>query len=152
MPLSAIEADVVDNVLTVEEMPAELIGPTGWRAGMTAVSEEQLKARLSSICEFLKRATGRDFSGYKKGALFRRILNRIQLLRLSVDEYLKLLAENPQEPVIMMNHLLIGVTQFFRDSDAFGYLEKHVIPRIIARKKAAEAVRIWVAGCASGEE
>jgi two-component system CheB/CheR fusion protein len=151
MPRSAIQADVVDEVLAVEEMPARLIAATGRRVGKAAVSEE-LEASISSICEFLKRATGHDFSGYKKGTLSRRILNRIQTLRLSVDEYVKLLAEDSREPATMVNEILIGVTQFFRDPDAFGYLQKNVIPRIIAGKKATEAIRVWVAGCASGEE
>jgi two-component system CheB/CheR fusion protein len=151
MPRSAIQADVVDEVLTVEEMPARLIPLTGRRLGKPAVSED-LEASLSSICEFLKRATGHDFSGYKKGTLSRRILNRIQTLRISVDGYVKLLAEDSREPATMVNDILIGVTQFFRDPDAFGYLQKNVIPQIIAGKKATEAIRVWVAGCASGEE
>jgi two-component system CheB/CheR fusion protein len=151
MPSSAIAADAVDEILTPEEMPARLIAPTGRRVGKPAVSEE-LEAQLSSICEFLKRATGHDFSGYKKGTLSRRILNRIQLLRISVDEYVNLLAKDPQEPPMMMNEILIGVTKFFRDPEAFEYLQRNVIPRIIAGKRAAQAIRVWVAGCASGEE
>jgi two-component system CheB/CheR fusion protein len=151
MPRSAIQADVVDEVLTVEEMPARLIAPTGRRVGKPSVSQE-LEASLPSICEFLKRATGHDFSGYKKGTLSRRILNRIQTLHISVDEYVELLAKDSREPPTMVNDILIGVTQFFRDPYAFGYLQQNVIPRIIARKKATEAIRVWVAGCASGEE
>src|SRR5215469_14913917 len=97
--------------------------------------------RFPASASSLSGATGHDFSGYKKGTLSRRILNRIQTLRLSVDEYVKVLAEDSREPATMVNEILIGVTQFFRDPDAFGYLQKNVIPRIIAGKKATEAIR-----------
>jgi two-component system CheB/CheR fusion protein len=155
MPSSAIEAGVVDHVLMAEEMPAKLLerGLTGAGEGMAAVSIEQVAARLSSLCEILQRATGRDFSRYKKGTLSRRTLRRMQQLGLaSVDEYLERLAKDPPEAAALLNEILIGVTQFFRDPEVFEYLGMHVLPRIIAGKKAGQAVRIWVPGCASGEE
>src|SRR5262249_18014399 len=146
MPRSAIDAGVVDHVLTAEEMPAKLLEFTSG-VGRAPVSGEQLAASLSGICEILHRVTGHEFSGYKKGTLWRRISSRIQLLHLSsVDEYIERLTTDPHEPAIMVNALLIGVTQFFRDPDAFEFLGKHVIPRIIAGKKVGEAIRIWIPG------
>src|SRR5262245_30177463 len=152
---SAIDAGVVDHVLTVEEMPAKLLdrglGLTG--EGLATVSVEQVAARLPSVCEVLARATGNDFSRYKRGTLSRRTLRRILQLGLSsVDEYLERLANDPPEAAVLLNEILIGVTQFFRVPEIYEYLGKFVIPRIIASKKAGQGVRIWVPGCASGEE
>jgi len=155
MPRSAIDAGVVDHVLTVEEMPAKLLerglGLTG--EGLATVSVEQVAAHLRSVCEVVARATGHDFSRYKKGTLSRRTLCRILQLGLSsVDEYLERLAKDPGEAAVLLNEILIGVTQFFRVPEIYKYLGKFVIPRIIASKKAGQGVRIWVPGCASGEE
>ncbi len=156
MPRSAIEAGVVDHVLPVEQMPAKLreraLELAGERAG-GAASDEQLAAAVGEICEIVQRTTGHDFSGYKKGTLLRRIRRRAELRRVSsVDEYVELLAREPQEPEILVKDLLIGVSQFFRDPEAFEYLAQHVLPQILAGKTAVDAVRIWVTGCASGEE
>jgi two-component system CheB/CheR fusion protein len=174
MALSAINAGVIDDVLTVEDMPARLlnrrVGLTGRgehvaavsvervaarvpEKDVAAVSVEQIAARLPSICEILHRATGHDFSRYKTGTLSRRALRRlVQRGFSSVDQYLERLATDPSEPAFLLNEILIGVTQFFRDRDAFDYLGTHVIPRILAGKKAGQSVRVWVPGCASGEE
>src|SRR5262245_3167137 len=155
MPRSAIDAGVVDYVLMVEEMPAKLLdrGLGLTVEGMAAVSVEQVAAHLASVCGFLARATGHDFSRYKKGTLSRRTLRRILQLGLaSVDEYLERLAKDPAEAAVLLNEILIGVTQFFRVPDIYEYLGKFVIPSIIAGKKRGEGVRIWVPGCASGEE
>jgi two-component system CheB/CheR fusion protein len=155
MPRSAIDAGVVDHVLLIEEMPGKLLDPgIGLTSeGMVAVSVEQVAARLPNVCEVLARATGHDFSRYKKGTLSRRTLRRILQLRLSsVDAYLERLATDPAEAPVLLNEILIGVTQFFRVPETFEYLGKSVIPRIIAGKKAGQGVRIWVPGCASGEE
>jgi two-component system CheB/CheR fusion protein len=157
MPRSAIDAGVVDHVLMVEEMPAKLsdhkFGLIGEGKDMAAVPLEPVAARLPSICEILQRATGHDFSRYKKGTLSRRTQRRILHLGLSsVDEYLERLAKDPPEAAVLLNEILIGVTQFFRDPEVFDYLGHHVIPRIVAGKKEPKAVRIWVPGCSSGEE
>jgi two-component system CheB/CheR fusion protein len=168
MPASAIEAGVVDYVLPVERMPAKLheralairtARPVlleeqpAARAAGKRIPDKQIAGRIPDICEILLRATGHDFSRYKKGTLLRRIRRRIELLLLpSADEYVERLAKNPEEPALLMNDLLIGVTQFFRDPEAFEFLAQHVIPRILAGKNAAQTVRIWVPGCASGEE
>src|SRR5262245_42746535 len=155
MPRSAIDAGVVDHVLLVEEMPSKLLDrELGLTSEATvAVSVEQVAARLPSICEVLARATGHDFSRYKKGTLSRRTLRRILQLELSsAEEYLERLAKDPAEAAVLLNEILIGVTQFFRVQETFEYLGKFVIPRIIAGKKAGQGVHIWAPGCASGEE
>jgi two-component system CheB/CheR fusion protein len=169
MPRSAIEAGVVDHVLLAEEMPAKLIeraeAVAGGRVraaapaaaepspGRALPSDEQVAASLERIFPILQRRAGHDFSHYKRGTVLRRLRRRLQLRRSpSLDEYLDFLGKDPQEPELLAKELLIGVTQFFRDPEAFEYLARHVLPQIVAAGSADEGLRIWVPGCASGEE
>ncbi|WP_437587625.1 chemotaxis protein CheB [Sorangium sp. So ce1000] len=169
MPKAAIEARVVDQVLPAEAMPAKLIERAQQvRAGRGRVatppsaprppaaempSDEELVASLDRVYEILRRATGHDFSQYKRGTVIRRIRRRLLLRRSpSLSEYLGFLGADAQEPELLAKDLLIGVTQFFRDREAFDYLGMHVLPRILASGGADRRVRIWVPGCASGEE
>jgi PAS domain S-box-containing protein len=101
----------------------------------------------------LQQRTGHDFGRYKQGTLLRRIRRRIQLrLVSSVAEYLSCLKRDAEEPEALLKDLLIGVTQFFRDPEAFEVLSKEIVPSLFEGKPADAAVRVWVAGCASGEE
>ena len=101
----------------------------------------------------LERKTGHDFSHYKRGTVLRRLRHRIQTRRAaSLDEYLDFLGSDAQEPELLAKDLLISVTSFFRDPAAFEYLGLHVLPQIFAAAREHESVRIWVPGCASGEE
>jgi len=170
MPRSAIDAGLADYVLPPEEIPAKLLDhaqgvaegrvravapsaaapPAG---GSEAPSDEQLAAALDRISETLQRSTGHDFSHYKRGTVLRRLRRRLQLRRpASLDEYLDLLGKDAQEANLLAKDLLIGVTHFFRDPEAFEHLGLHVLPHIIAANGADEGLRIWVPGCASGEE
>lgn len=169
MPKAAIEARVVDEVLRPEDMPAKLmeharrvIEGRGRVATPLAVvtppatvtpSEEELVASLDRVCEILRGATGHDFSQYKRGTVLRRLRRRLLLRRsASLSEYLDFLGADAQEPELLAKDLLIGVTQFFRDPEAFEYLALHVLPHILASGSADRCVRIWVPACASGEE
>ncbi len=157
MPESAIEAGLVDHILRVEEMPARLLEHAGYLSSHAAPSAEALDAELASalgaVCALLLERTGHDFSRYKEGTLLRRIRRRLQLRHVgSADEYLKLLQADDGEAEALLKDLLIGVTHFFRDPEAFQALAQQVLPRMIQGKPADVPIRIWVPGCASGEE
>jgi len=167
MPRSAIDAGLVDYVLPPEEIPAKLlehakgvaegrvrvVAPVTPPVGVEAPSDEQLEAALDRISEMLQRSTGHDFSHYKRGTVLRRLRRRVLLRRPpSLDEYLDVLGKDAQEANLLAKDLLIGVTEFFRDPEAFEHLALRALPHIIAANGADEGLRIWVPGCASGEE
>jgi two-component system CheB/CheR fusion protein len=111
------------------------------------------EAALPEICAFIKRKTSHDFSRYKQSTLGRRVVRRISILRLNtVAEYLARLQHDPKEVENLFNDLLIGVTQFFRDPEAFESLAAKVIPQLFKRPASAGPIRIWISGCATGEE
>ena len=113
--------------------------------------DEQVAARLGEICALLHQHTGHDFGRYKKGTLLRRIRRRLQLHHIeSIAEYVKKLENDAAEAAALLKDLLIGVTQFFRDPEAFQVLAEQVLPRIVENKTTP--IRIWIPGCASGEE
>jgi two-component system CheB/CheR fusion protein len=163
MPRSAIDAGVAVHVLPPEAMPTRLLELLEGRpstapapvapSAPSVPSDEQLLSGLDRVLEIVQRTTGHDFSQYKRGTVLRRFRRRVHLHRLaSIDAYLELLSSDPQEPELLAKELLIGVTQFFRDPEAFECLARQVLPSILRSKDASQGVRIWVAGCASGEE
>jgi two-component system CheB/CheR fusion protein len=158
MPLSAAATGQVDFVLPVEEMPARLIEYArhlrALRDGKPGdVFREEAARHLMRICMLLRAKTGHDFSRYKDSTLIRRLQRRMQVVQLtSVTAYVDLLRKDPREIELLFRDLLIGVTNFFRNRRVFDALAKEVIPAIIAAKGPAETIRIWVPGCASGEE
>jgi two-component system, chemotaxis family, CheB/CheR fusion protein len=155
MPQSAISAGFVDVVLDVAEMPARLLEHFGHHqesAHGLAVQEAEVRDSLPALCELLRRTTAHDFSRYKEGALLRRTLRRIQLLRLDANEYLRRLENDPEEPRLLIRDLLIGVTQFFREPAAFEALAEKALAKLLEDKNGARPIRIWVPGCATGEE
>jgi two-component system CheB/CheR fusion protein len=108
---------------------------------------------LPEICALIKRKTGHDFTRYKQSTLARRVLRRVSLVRVeTVEEYLARLQHDPKEIEHLFNDLLIGVTQFFRDPEAFEALQAKVIPQLYKRPASAGPIRVWVSGCATGEE
>src|SRR5262249_40283763 len=97
--------------------------------------------------------TGNDFHGYKQNTFLRRIQRRMQVVQIDdIDVYVELLRTDKDEAQNLFNDLLIGVTQFFRDKREFDVLENQIIPKIFADKGVGQQVRIWVLGCATGEE
>jgi two-component system CheB/CheR fusion protein len=97
--------------------------------------------------------TGHDFSNYKRSTIMRRIARRIQITRSNdLSDYYTYLRDKPDESQALLNDLLISVTTFFRDSDVFKALGAQVIPLLFEGKEASDSVRIWVPGCATGEE
>ncbi|MGI8740246.1 MAG: CheR family methyltransferase [Gammaproteobacteria bacterium] len=108
---------------------------------------------LADILAMLRSHTGHDFSHYKETTILRRIERRIQVTqKSSPDQYVELLRESPDEIGRLFSDMLIGVTQFMRDDEVFEALESKVVPELCAHKSAGENVRVWVPGCASGEE
>ncbi len=109
--------------------------------------------KLEALLDYLKRSRGFDFTVYKRTSLSRRIQKRMQLVGLDDYElYLDYLQVHPDEFPILFNTILINVTSFFRDSGSWEYLASDIIPRIIAEKGPDDPIRVWSAGCASGEE
>jgi two-component system, chemotaxis family, CheB/CheR fusion protein len=159
MPDAAIAAGVVDLTIPVEEMPRRLvdhvrrywplIGSADFRAGAGEAGEAHYKA----IHQTLLQQTGHDFSGYKQKTFGRRMHRRMQVLELtSLEDYVARLREASDEVRYLFRDLLIGVTDFFRDPDAFEMLESEVLPRLFEGRNGGEPVRVWVPGCATGEE
>lgn len=108
---------------------------------------------LPEICEFVKRKTGHDFSRYKQTTLARRVARRMSILALAnAADYLHRLQHDSKEVENLFQDLLISVTQFFRDSEAFDSLATKVIPQLFKRPPSAGPIRIWISGCATGEE
>ena len=115
--------------------------------------EEDQQSALREIFTLLKIRTKHDFSNYKRATVLRRIERRINVRTLpNLPEYAAYLKENLEETNALLKDLLISVTNFFRDKESFLYLERDVLPRILHDKKAGDQIRVWVAGCATGEE
>jgi PAS domain S-box-containing protein len=158
MPRNSISTDLVDAVLPVAEIPGRIMA---YKKNMDAVRipvevesrpEEQQNA-LREIFTQLRVRTGHDFSNYKRPTLLRRIERRITVRNLpDLVSYANFLQDHPEETNALLKDLLISVTNFFRDKKAFATLETDILPIIIKNKSAEEQVRIWVAGCATGEE
>jgi two-component system CheB/CheR fusion protein len=108
---------------------------------------------FEALLEYLHRTRGFDFTGYKRGSLMRRITKRMLEVNLKeFSDYIDFLEVHPEEFIQLFNTILINVTAFFRDPPAWDYLTQEIIPRILAAKRAPDPIRIWSAGCASGEE
>jgi len=158
MPRNAIATELVDEVLNVADIPAKIVAyrnSTG-KVLITVEAEERSedqKQALRDIFTLLRHRTGHDFSNYKRPTLLRRIERRISVRDLpDLPAYAKFLHENGDEPVALLKDLLISVTNFFRDKKAFDAVEEEIIPLLLNGKSAESQLRIWVAGCATGEE
>ncbi|HVV01571.1 MAG TPA: chemotaxis protein CheB, partial [Verrucomicrobiae bacterium] len=158
MPRSAVASGFVDLVLAVEEMPARVlqyvrhVHALNQRQGAQELQRDIIK-HLEHITPMLRNRTGHDFSRYKQSTLVRRIQRRIQVLYLdSAANYLQRLGVDSSEVDCLFRDLLIGVTQFFRDEETFDVLAREVIPRLFEEKSGGGPLRVWVPGCASGEE
>jgi two-component system CheB/CheR fusion protein len=115
--------------------------------------EPRSTQEFEALVEYLKNSRGFDFSGYKRSSLRRRVGKRMQLLRIErYGDYLDYLEVHPEEFAQLFNTILINVTSFFRDTAAWEPLTNDVLPRLVASKQPHEPIRVWGAGCASGEE
>jgi two-component system CheB/CheR fusion protein len=165
MPSAAIATSMVDWVLRAEEMPARLLeyhareqrlqippeaGPKPSAPLPTAASAAE--TALRDVLTFLRTRTGRDFSYYKRATIVRRVARRMQVNELDdLPAYLIFLRTHPGETRALLQDLLISVTNFFRDREAFDALGR-VIPELFRGKTSADTIRVWVPACATGEE
>ena len=168
MPRSAIAAGGVDFVLSPEEIARELtrLGGhpylTNWQgarasaavlAGAREQSANDDHEALARILKVLRQTGGTDFTAYKKTTLRRRIARRMVVTRIeTLDEYARHLEGNVAEKTALYEDCLISVTSFFRDPEVFRALSERVFPRLLKDRPSDAPLRIWVPGCASGEE
>lgn len=158
MPRNAIATGLVDEVLNVGDIPAKIIAyKNGF--GKIRISEDAEKRpqdqqqALRDIFNELRLRTGHDFSNYKRPTLLRRIERRINIHGLpDLPSYVNFMHENPEEIHALLKDLLISVTNFFRDKKSFEVIESEILPILLKGKNSDNQLRIWVAGCATGEE
>ena len=158
MPRNALATGLVDVVAPAAEIPERIRAyhdrmrndGEALTAPWPALSDPDA---MRDILTVLRVRTGHDFSNYKPGTVQRRVERRIHLRNLpSLSAYAHAIKENPDEAVALMRELLISVTHFFRDPPAWDALAQRIIPRIFLNKTAQDQIRVWVPGCATGEE
>ncbi len=157
MPRSAIDAGVADHILPVGNIPGELLSyvkqPYLKIQVRAEIEEKQFTNYVQRILLLIRAVTGRDFTLYKQSTIRRRIRRRMAVHKLeNIKVYYRYLHENSDEVHRLLKELLILVTSFFRDPGAFEVLAGTVIPDILVHKEEGAPVRVWVPGCATGEE
>jgi two-component system CheB/CheR fusion protein len=153
MPASAISTGLIDLVLPSEEIPAALLRlrrlPTQPADEAASLATE---AGIAPVLAALRSRTGHDFSLYKRATVLRRVDRRLRFNGVSsIEDYLTVLQSSETEAEALLRDLLISVSSFFRDPDAFEALGA-LAPKLFEGKGPADAVRVWVVGCATGEE
>jgi two-component system, chemotaxis family, CheB/CheR fusion protein len=157
MPDSAGATGLADYVLPPAEMARQLLlfirHPLVAQAKRAEFKVNE--TTMQKIFSLIREQTGIDFAGYKQSTVVRRIQRRIgvaQLASASPDDYLEFLQQSPREVAALGRDVLINVTRFFRDSDVFSVLRDEILPAIVKHAAARKGLRIWVPGCATGEE
>jgi two-component system CheB/CheR fusion protein len=158
MPEVAIDAGVADFALPIPELAGELqrighhpfLSAQADQAVVTGLSDD---GELAKVLVILRGACGVDFSEYKLTSIRRRLARRMALHRLTtLHDYVQRLRDDRAEAVVLFEDILIHVTSFFRDAEVYDKLGEHVFPEILKQKREGGAIRIWSAGCSSGEE
>lgn len=157
MPRSAVETGCVDAVLAPEDIPAALLAYADDRrrnAQQAPRASQERNEGIPAIFERLRTVYDIDFNYYKPGTITRRIERRVALHpeHIEIDEYVRHVEQDDAELDLLYKDLLIGVTRFFRDPEAFEILRTRVVPGIVERAPEDEDVRVWVCGCSTGEE
>jgi two-component system CheB/CheR fusion protein len=172
MPRSAIKTGDVDIVLPVADIPEAIRGYATFLAETPQVNRKvdaadvasnddveadghQLQQHLGQIIDLLRTQTVHDFTLYKPGTLQRRVDRRMAMVSLpagSIGRYLDMLHQTPAELELLAKDLLIHVTSFFRDPEVFDLLSSDILPGLLNRRDNNEPLRLWVAGCSTGEE
>ena len=157
MPRSAIATGKVDYVLAPDEMPTQLINYVSRvfksKIFTQPVAAPETEDTRNKIFILLRNHTGHDFSNYKQNTINRRIERRMVLNQIdTLEEYFVFIKRNPIEIETLFRELLIGVTHFFRDKDAFNFLNNNIIPKLFKGKNPETSIRVWVPGCSTGEE
>jgi two-component system CheB/CheR fusion protein len=157
MPQSAIDAEVVDFILTPEEIPLRLAGLNQtFKTGLSLDKEDLHPTELDpyrQLLALLRVRKGVDFTYYKQTTIRRRIIRRMGLNKIeNISDYLSFFKENKLEQDILYQDLLIPVTDFFRDSKTYDFLCETVFPLLLKKREDSNTLRIWIAGCSTGEE
>ena len=154
MPRSAMAAGCVDFVRSPDGIAHELAQIAAHPYVRRKPPEDKLAdTALSKIFFLLRRATGHDFSGYKRSTIIRRINRRMVVHTLDrIEDYVHLLEQSPREIDELFHDMLINVTDFFRDPEAFDAVKTFVLPRLMEHRSPSDPLRIWVPGCSTGEE
>src|SRR5262249_47710416 len=159
MPRSAINSGFVDFILPLNEIPRKLADLREisasiqlWPEGDRLPEGREAEA-LRGVLSFVRARTGHDFTSYKRSTVLRRLARRLQVNQISfLSNYLLFLREHPSEANDLLKDLLINVTNFFRDQEVFKTLAAQIIPRKVAGRGYSDQIRVWVGGCATGEE
>lgn len=151
MPNSALATDFIDLVLPPKLMPAEI------HQYLQDVSTNGLikfdEPLLQEVFKLLYKSCEIDFSNYKRPTILRRMTRRMQQSGFKkIEDYIEFLNQHPEECSLLVKDFLIGVTKFFRDKEAFEFLEENVLPIIVSNKNNEDGLKIWVAACSTGEE
>ena len=156
MPRSAIDAGLADLIAPAEHLPEKIIGFLSHVRTITTTEltlEDKDQSGLEKVLILLRARTGQDFSLYKKNTVYRRIERRMSIHQINrIASYVRYLQENPQEVELLFKELLIGVTSFFRDPEAWEHLQKDAITALLKGRPAGVVLRAWSAGCSTGEE
>jgi len=158
MPKSAIATGLVDIIAPAAELARQLVSAkqSKLHIEMPANPEEITVATQETLAQILiqlQLRTGHDFSGYKRAPILRRIARRMQLTQTyTLSAYLHRLHQDAEEVDALYRDFLIHVTGFFRDPEAWRFLEEEIIPQIFADRVSTDTIRVWAAGCATGEE
>lgn len=154
MPYSAIASGQIDFILSPESIAEELV--LHHKKPAAAVIVDSLPPEdepvLLDILSLVKHKTGCDFTLYKRPTIIRRLTRRMAFNNYTLADYLEFLRQNDEEANLLTKEFLVGVTRFFRDEPAFEEIKLKVIPEITRNKNTSEPVKIWVAGCSTGEE
>ena len=152
MPKTAQDVGVADHVLPPHRMP-EVLLQYAQHGGRASEPPEDDEPGMGTVYRMLEEHFGIDFTHYKPSTITRRIERRLQLAHVSdIEQYVARLKSEHKELDVLYRDLLIGVTQFFRNEEAFEVLEREVLPELLRTGSADAPFRVWVAGCATGEE
>lgn len=161
MPASAIATGLVDFIVPADQMGVKLVDFAARLGHLDDLDDAaaqgpergRLEAAKHEIYALLRTRIGHDFSGYKSKTFMRRVQRRMHVNQMpTLAAYVEFLKQNSQEAGALFRDLLISVTNFFRDAEAFESLQEQVIPQLLKDRGATETIRLWVPGCATGEE
>ncbi|MFC1841217.1 chemotaxis protein CheB [Thermodesulfobacteriota bacterium] len=157
MPKSAIETGLVDFIIPVEKMPETLIRyvqhPFLESLDKVKLAKPPVKNQIQKIFALIRSATGHDFSNYKPGTIARRVERRLAVHQIkTLADYILYLQKNPAEIDLLFKNMVIGVTSFFRDPEAYDMLEQKLLTELLSVKEPDTTIRVWVTGCSTGEE
>jgi len=157
MPRSAVATGLADYVLPPQDMPRHLLGYVGQFFGHkkkgSAAPPLDVSNWIQRILVLLRSSGGHDFSSYKQTTILRRIERRMAVHQIErIDHYVQFLRNDENEQMTLFRELLIGVTGFFRDPEAYQALVEGAIKRLLEKRPVGTPLRVWVPGCSTGEE